>query len=153
MHCTTCRTQIHDWFDTQGASAMPPDVSEHVRDCSDCRSFIKNWNSVELGLQSVRDQSVTLSADFSTSLRARLAREEGRRWARFRFPTLPSFNYGRLALAALAVVVIMLAVKYSGNVKAILLPAGSNMARSTVQPRTDEIKPTIPPDLPIAKQQ
>jgi hypothetical protein len=149
MRCTTCRTQLHDWFDTQGAEPMPPAVSEHVRDCSDCKSFIKKWNSVEVGLQSVRETGAMPSQDFAVALKARLAREERRRRIRIPFPTLPNLHMGRVALAAMAILLIALAVKFSGNLRSLVL-RGPAMAVHRTPDHRDDVKPVISPDLPIA---
>jgi hypothetical protein len=156
MRCTTCRTQLHTWFDSHGSDAMPLEVGEHIRDCSECRTFIKSWNSVELGLQSIQSHSTNLSSDFAVRLRARLAREEGRRRYYFPFPAFPAFNYGRLAVAAVAAVMIVIAIRYSGGIRSMLNANGPTVAvhRSGTSPigsKTNDVKPAIPRDLPFAK--
>ena len=154
MRCTTCRDQLHNWFDTQGSAAMPVEVSEHVRDCSDCRSFIKSWNSVELGLQSVREHGPTPSADFAVALQARLSREKSRRWIRIPFPSIQPFAAKRLAFAALAVFLIAVAAKYSSSIRSYFIPHGQPVATNNQpDPRTLEVKPPISPSLPFAKGQ
>lgn len=156
MRCNSCREQLHNWFDSQGSAQMPPDVQEHVRDCSDCRAVIRSWNAVDLGMQSLKDHtSASLSSDFSLALRARLAHEEAGRRVRtpfLWFPALPRLQYARVAMAALAIIALVLAAKYTGAVYILFAhkPPVITASSGPAVPRTDDQKPAIPPDLPFA---
>ncbi len=72
MRCDSTVKQIQSWFDTPGAAPMPDTVRDHIRDCSSCRAFIKQWNSIEVGLVSMREQSPLLSSSFNAALNTRL---------------------------------------------------------------------------------
>jgi predicted anti-sigma-YlaC factor YlaD len=78
MVCANIREQLHHWFDESASGAMPTAAAEHVRDCHDCRNFIRQWNAIELRLQSVRSEPVTLSPDFTRTLNTRLQEERTR---------------------------------------------------------------------------
>src|SRR5205807_1225769 len=55
-----------------GVTALPPELGEHVRECTGCRSFISRWNTIELRLQALREEAPRLSPDQVMALRARM---------------------------------------------------------------------------------
>jgi hypothetical protein len=90
MQCNVIRERIQEWFDVPSA-AMPADVRVHVKECADCRDFIKRWNAIEVGLVSIRDgssQTPELSAAFASSLQSRLNDPRPRFRLQFSLPPL-----------------------------------------------------------------
>jgi hypothetical protein len=122
---------------------MPEEIREHVRDCAGCRAFIREWNSIEAGLQSLRSQTPALPADFHDRLDDRL---RGVRPVSPAVRCLPALRFaaaGALATAALAALAL-----YAGSTRG---PAGappdalaSGRAASPQQPAN-----TLP-HLPLA---
>jgi predicted anti-sigma-YlaC factor YlaD len=110
MRCDRSRARIQDWLDEPGAPAMPAEIREHIRDCTDCRSFIKRWNTIEAGLMTMREQAPRLSPDFGHSLQARLHAGPVRR-ERVRTPVKWSFA---IAGASSAAVLILLTLYLLG---------------------------------------
>jgi predicted anti-sigma-YlaC factor YlaD len=72
MRCDSVREKIHHWFDRPGAAAIPEEVGQHIKVCTDCRVFISRWNSIELCIQSMREEMPELSAGFQSRLAQRL---------------------------------------------------------------------------------
>ena len=55
LRCRRVRGTLERWLDSRAATPMPQHVAEHIRECSDCRTYVTRWNAVELQLRSVRD--------------------------------------------------------------------------------------------------
>jgi predicted anti-sigma-YlaC factor YlaD len=111
MRCENSRDRIQEWLDTPGAPSMSPEIGEHIRECTDCRSFIKNWNSIELGFQSMREQAPPLSNDFTVSLQARLRAEQTS--SRIPWPFRP-WQFALVGASAAALVIAMI-FHFSGS--------------------------------------
>lgn len=108
MKCDTAREQIQDWLDTHHATAMPEPLRDHVRECVECRTFIQSWNSIELRLQTAREDAPPLSSDFTIRLRARLNAPPAQPVRSFSFPRW------QIALAASLSVILLLLMLWQG---------------------------------------
>jgi predicted anti-sigma-YlaC factor YlaD len=143
MRCENSRARIQEWLDTPGATAMSPEIGEHIRECTECRGFIKKWNSIELGLQSMREQAPQLSSDFSFSVQSRIQAEQ----AASRSPW--SFRPWHFALvgASAAALFIAMFFHFSGGVRTnrgnVHNPASSLAAAREAAPN-HSMEPTNP---------
>ena len=78
MSCTIYREMMQEWFDTAGTPGMPDELRDHVRICTDCTQYIRQWNSLEVSLRSIRDDVPSMSYDFRSNLKAAIAERESR---------------------------------------------------------------------------
>ena len=124
---------------------MPPEAAAHLRDCSDCRDFVRRWDQIELGLQNLRDSVPSPSLDFRISLETRPKRSTAPRLHR------NPLVYARWAAAAVVLIIALLAMTYALSGKGPLPPerAGSlaivRPAPNThYAPRPDPLKGELP---------
>ena len=146
MTCSTAREMLHDWFDMSGGGAIPPEAALHIRECTLCRSFVREWDRIELGLQSLRETTPAPSADFRISLERRPIRRERR--GAYRTPRI----YLRWAAATGATLAAILGITYAVSGRN---PLSKDNAASLaiVRPQTQNYVPrsgTFNPDLPLA---
>jgi hypothetical protein len=153
-NCEAARALVHEWLDAPG-STMPSELRNHVKDCSGCRTFVKQWNGIEVGLMGLREQNAAPSREFSTVLSARLKAERSRRFSFPVFPALPVLNGWRPALAgtmALAAAALVLYIAFgsrvlsNGKFGSTLASAG----RPTERDGQPEASPAINGTLPLA---
>ena len=147
MHCSSTRELLHQWFDLSGSGSIPSEAAAHLRDCSDCRDFVRRWDQIELGLQGLRDQALSPSPDFRISLEAPRKRYVSQ-WIQ-RNP----FIYARWAAAAATVIIMLLGITYALTGRWPLPPerAGSlaivqPAPNSNYSPNADQLNR----DLPLA---
>ena len=86
---------------------MPPDAAVHIRQCVACRDFVRQWDQIELGLQTLRDSLPSPSPDFRISLEANPARVK-----RARLRRTPS-AYARWAAATVTAIVAAIGLGYA----------------------------------------
>ncbi len=124
MSCTNYREKIQDWFDAPGAPSMPDELRDHVRVCTDCTQHIRNWNSLEISLRSIRDQIPQMSADFRSNLNAAIIEREKRTvWMSLKHHRSPVF-----AFAASAAVIGAIAIYMFSGMRQSLSPSTESMA-------------------------
>jgi len=132
---------------------MPPEIKKHVRRCVDCRALITRWNAIELRLQTMREETPRLSADFSLVLQARLRAEQCR----------PSLSWWRgrpwhLALAGASAMLLLAILLFRSLGGTRLLetrahPAASSLAVARPMPAPVNqrmVTPSIAPEFPLA---
>lgn len=153
MRCKKARAIIQDWFDTRGGEAMPSALRDHVRVCMPCRDYIGRWNSIELRLQSIRDESPRLSSNFDAALQARLRAEtapkreylDGRRW----FLTL----VGTSAVILITLILLRLTTDLHHPANSQQLLVTTTTPRSIIQKsRGATSAPPLPSSLPLADE-
>ena len=124
MSCTNYREKMQDWFDATGAPAMPDELRDHVRVCTDCTQYIRNWNSLEISLRSIRDQIPQMSADFRSNLNAAIVDREKRTvWMSFQQHKNTVF-----AFTASAAVLGAIAIYMFSGMRQSLNPSAESMA-------------------------
>lgn len=151
MRCAISREKLQDWFDQPGTPGLPPDLASHVRECTDCRGYVKRWNAIELGLQSMRLDSSQPSVDIAAAVRARIQSpmQRSERW--LTFPARRLALVGATAAAAMAAVALALwgarlfapASHTTASTLAIMRPAAPA--------HTPGPAPGLPSDLPLAE--
>ena len=127
MRCSKTRKRLQEWFD-KPVSPLPPDVAEHVRNCTDCRSLVTRWNAIELELQAMKGEGPILPADFAASVRKRLRQPDVR--APWR---MPAYAW-RFATAGAAVLVAAAALLYVLGGMRILFPTARPGSAAYVPP-------------------
>ena len=149
--CTSIRKQIHNWMDAASPSPMPEAVREHIRHCSDCHLFIKQWNAVEVGLVSLRTQAPTLSPSFATGLESRLstARQDSVIGCWFRRLLPPRQVKLALVTGSVAVAGLLCYLAGSAIVSGLSHRSGASLA-SSGQLRSTEPATPIPAQIQLA---
>lgn len=103
MRCEKMRARLHGWLDQPSASSLPAELADHVRECGNCRAFVKQWNSIEIQLQTMRHDGPQPSPGFREALKVRLQSPPERQ--PFRLPSFnmrPVLTYASILLVALA---------------------------------------------------
>ncbi|MEP6755063.1 MAG: hypothetical protein ABJA67_06160 [Chthonomonadales bacterium] len=99
---------------------MPEDIRVHLRECDDCRNFVRQWNSIEIAIQKSKAEVITPSMGFLQNLQTNLHVEPKRQPRQF------NFRLNRLSFAGAFAAIIVLA---------ILLRIGIGIsARNTTEP-------------------
>jgi hypothetical protein len=149
MRCDVTVEQIQNWFDTPGSAPMPDGVKAHIKDCSTCREFIKQWNSIEVGLVSMRDQTPGMSSGFTSALSARLETVKPGSPLLYRFRSLIPPRQARMALiTGSAALLVWLCYAIASAVITNYSSNPSNMA-SHNRLRQPGTQPPIPADIPV----
>lgn len=69
MSCTNYKEIIQDWMDTPGSPSMPMELRDHLLTCTDCTQWIRRWNSIEIGLSSMRSETPPPSFTFRSDIK------------------------------------------------------------------------------------
>ena len=152
LACTTIRKQIHDWMDAASPSPMPETVREHIRHCTDCHLFIREWNAVEVGLVSMRNQIPTLSPSFETGLDTRLpgARQDSALGAWFR-RLLPARQVKfAMVTGSVAIMALLCYLAGSAIITTLSHRTGTSLASSNSL-RSTEPAPPIPAQIQLTR--
>lgn len=148
--CRTIRKQIHRWMDAPSPATMPETIRDHVGDCADCRSFIKEWNAIEVGLVSIRDHAPSLTAGFASSLDARLSSVRQGSRALWWFRGIAPRRQARFALVAgSAAILAWLCYALSATMMANLSPKGGAGIASSAPSRRPDADTPIPAQIQI----
>jgi predicted anti-sigma-YlaC factor YlaD len=136
MACAKGNKIIHDWLDQPHSGSAPEEVAAHLRECSECRTFVQRWNAIELGIQAARRNVPPLTHDLNRAVWTRI--RMGRRrvtLAAFRRRALVAVAMGAAVIAAIALALMSLHLADSAS-----HPASSALAvmRSAPAPHTPE---------------
>jgi predicted anti-sigma-YlaC factor YlaD len=130
---------------------MPDVLRDHIHLCEDCRLFIQQWNAIELGLQSLKKQTPSISRDLRVAIHSRIQFERALsshlQWKRW-----------QIALAGLSAAGLLLACLYhilcTAGVMTHLRSAGPSLAATPPPPPSHAPRPQgspaqISPPLPF----
>ena len=127
---------------------MPDGVKDHIKDCSTCREFIKQWNSIEVGLVSMREQTPVMSSGFTSMLNARLETVKPGSPILYRFRSLIPPRQARMALiGASAALLVWLCYAVTTAVITNYSNNPSNLASRNSHLRQPGTQPPIPAEI------
>jgi len=66
--CARIMPEIQNWLDSAGRSAMPDTVRDHIRSCSSCYGFVRQWNAVEMDLTQIKNSAPVPSSELHSKI-------------------------------------------------------------------------------------
>lgn len=72
MTCAKGKQIIQNWLDQPQGGPTPSEVSAHLRECAPCRTFVQQWNAIELSIQAARRDVPPLSHDLTREVWTRI---------------------------------------------------------------------------------
>jgi hypothetical protein len=149
--CKSIRRQIHAWMDDSAAVSIPAPVADHIRHCSDCHLFIKQWNAVEVGMVSMRGQTSALSPSFAMVLNSRLDSASQNSSVVSWFRRIAPPRQAKLALmgGSAALLALLCCVLGAALLRSLDSRSAANIASSSHSQPTEPATP-IPAQIPLA---